>query len=87
MQASVARVVICDVGDFNSVFSFVFEAIRGRQLATCVCVCVCVFNPREFGCYGAISKVKSSINSLSLSFVFFALFSQAEKKVSGVSVR
>lgn len=66
-------------------FSFVFEAIRGRQLAACVCVCV--FNPREFGCYGAISKVKSSINSLSLSFVFFALFSQAEKKVSGVSVR
>lgn len=35
-------------------------------------VCLCVFNPREFGCYGAISKVKSSINSLSLSFVFFA---------------
>lgn len=62
--ASVARVVICDVGDFNSVFSFVFEAIRGRQLAACVCV----FNPREFGCYGALSKVKQ------YQFVIFELY-------------
>lgn len=60
-------------------FHLFLKQSGGRQLATCVCV----FNPREFGCYGAISKVKSSINSLSLS-LFFALFLQPEKKVLGV---
>lgn len=49
-----------------------------------VCVFVCVFNPREFGCYGAISKVKSSINSLSLSFEFFLrCFRKLKRKCRG----
>lgn len=46
---------------------------------------VCVFNPREFGCYGAISKVKSSINSLSLSFVFLRCFRNLKRKCWGFS--
>lgn len=57
ISTSAARVaVICDVGDFNSVFSFVFQSNPRKTTRS---VCVRVFNPREFGCYGAISKVKS----------------------------
>lgn len=60
-------------------FSFVFEAIRGRKLSIrCVC-----FNPRVFGRYGALSKVKQCLFVI-FEFCFFCVvFASRKESVGG----